>query len=98
MATSPWVSNMECSKELDLCQVGDLCSDGGLVPTQFSSGILCIIEVVSELYKFPSGQDAQVQPCSPPRYKLPLGNGHEAVALPIVLLWHVASGLGSAAG
>ena len=68
MATSPWVSNMECSKELDLCQVGDLCSDGGLVPTQFSSGILCNMEAVSELYKFPSGQDAQVQPYSPPRF------------------------------
>ena len=67
METSPWVINMECSKELDLCQVGDLCSDGGLVPTQFSSVILFIIEAVSGPYKFPSGQDAQVQPCSPPR-------------------------------
>ena len=52
----PWVSNMEWSKELYLCQVGDLCSDGGLVPTQFSSGILCIFPSLVSRINFPQGR------------------------------------------
>ena len=58
-----------------MCQVGELCSGGGLVPTQFSWD--------------PAHHLRFVVCCN-----FLLEKGYEAIALPIVLLRHVAPGLG----